>query len=218
MTERESTPRDVPIIFSAPMVRALFEGRKTMTRRLAQSQRKRKNASDPRGWNYIWIPSPWQKVKIGDRVWVRENWRPVGDGPLSETTEAADFMFYATASEAEVAIHKWRPSIHMPRWASRLTLLVTGTKIERVQDISDDDVFLEGLLPWGGFEEGRRVFHSAVPGHEHEGDIAPGIFGDLWTHLHGKESWDANPEVVALSFEVRKLNIDQIREATRKPL
>ena len=83
----------------------------------------------------------------------------------------------------------WGPSIHCPRWASRLTLVVTAVKIERLQKISVEDEQAEGL------------------------DTTAEAFDMVWDHLYGPGSWNANPEVVALTFEVHKKNIDQMGEA-----
>ena len=88
------------------------------------------------------------------------------------------------------------PSIHMPRWASRLTLIVTGSKVERLQDISRADVMAEGI------HERAGAPMSDVFAGWHE------PFADLWIGLHGEASWDENPEVVAISFRVIKANID----------
>src|SRR5437016_2152973 len=98
----------------------------------------------------------------------------------------------------------------MPRWASRLTLIVTATKIERLQDISMDDAAAEGL--WycekgdaAGFWFSDKSMEGGVIG-----DGAVECFQFLWESLHGEDSWDAKPEVVALTFEVHKTNIDSL--------
>jgi hypothetical protein len=154
---------DRPIIFSAPMVLALLEGRKTMTRRLATS--------------------PLRKVIPGDRLYVREsgvwyieNIKGVGECPWAH--------YRATDEDAFLPGMKWRPSIHMPRWASRLTLIVTATKIERLSSMSTADERAEGF------------------------DNDGLAFCELWDALHGPGSYDANPEVVAISFRVVLANID----------
>src|SRR5580692_1161056 len=107
---------DRPIIFSSAMVRALLDGRKTMTRRLATS--------------------PLRKTGMGDRLWVREsvwlNQGDVGAGRVRYRATEPDFKGY------------WTPSIHMPRWASRITLEVTGSRIERLQAITERDAQAEG--------------------------------------------------------------------------
>ncbi|MEA2989299.1 MAG: hypothetical protein QOG83_2010, partial [Alphaproteobacteria bacterium] len=121
--------RDIPIIFSAPMVRALLDGRKTMTRRLAWSlpgkagRRAKRKDQWPAG---MW-PSSWQNRCPGDRLWVRETWAHVPVNPHGWIGA----IYAADGEEAEDSVAdtwefmgKWRPSTHMPRWASRLTLIV----------------------------------------------------------------------------------------------
>ena len=193
--------RDIPIIFSAPMVCALLDGRKTMTRRLAWLP--------PREGRITERPSPWQMVEPGDRLYVRESlcatWKSYfHDEPAKKPT----LMAFYKADGAEVfnamdEIHQpWRwernslPSIHMPRALSRLTLVVTGTKIEPLQRISEVDAKAEGC----------ELF---VPGHGWILNARAG-FEDTWTTLHGRESWDANPLVVAITSKVVRQNIDRI--------
>lgn len=200
---------DIPIIFSAPMVQALLSSRKTMTRRLAwRPARKGESTAEGsrltyEGANFVkqvtghFRPSPWRNVKVGDRLWVRENHR-LTDCECTEACRGAGHVWYDASDEGyrNVANNKLRPSIHMPRWASRLTLVVTGTKVERLQDISKADVMAEGILD----RDGAPMADVYAGWHE--------PFAALWTRLHGKESWDENPEVVALSFSVVKANID----------
>lgn len=200
----------IPIIFSGPMVRALLEGRKTMTRRLAwrdDCPGKLEACGAPLANCCRTKPSPWQKVTPGDGLWVRENYRPHGDGPLSECTGPEDFVFMASADEAQLAMWKWRPSIHLPKWASRLTMVVTATKLEPLQAITDEDAKLEGIVLhkegwwWDGVD------------HKTAGVTARGAFYCLWSKLHGKASWDANPQVVALTCTVYQRNIDEMGKA-----
>lgn len=148
---------DRPIIFSAPMVLALLAGRKTMTRRLAWRRDQKWGDARPivgSERDYM-IPTTWQRVKSGDRLWVRENLtRRRGNflGIPQNVIEA----HYAADDEDVVNEHEfnllpwWKgkgglPSIHMPRRVSRLTLVVTATKIERVQAISETDAKAEGV-------------------------------------------------------------------------
>jgi hypothetical protein len=108
------------------------------------------------------------------------------------------------------------PSIHMPRWASRLTLIVTGVKVEPLWSISERDCEAEGVV----YETADPPFwyvplilpHDITAvGIEERADLMPHAvqsFRKLWIHLHGREGWDSNPEVVAISFRVIKANID----------
>lgn len=224
--------KDIPIIFSAPMVRALLEGRKTMTRRLALTSRKLMEESKPgryRSKTKI-MDSPWKKVKAGDRLWVRENHQFRGADYGDSGGEIEWFRVYGSGgardnwdptypegweSTRHMGVHeltrpdeqegddvkgyatKLLPSIHMPRWASRLTLIVTGVKVERLQDISDADARAEGVDAISMVDVPRQAAWSAR-----------GDFAQLWNKLHGADAWNENPFVVALTFRVIKANID----------
>ncbi len=202
---------DRPIIFSAPMVRALLDGRKTQTRRVL----KKPTWAQDAGWperimdecgldgRLSWfdrntgclaelpIPQP------GDRLYVREAWAPLSalthndPGP---TALAANGFYRADESTIDGEISRWRPSIHMPRWASRLTLHVTDVRVQRLQEISEDDAVAEGC--------------PAQTDDELAGMEARGWFRDLWNSIHGPDAWDANPWVAAITFDVKRGNID----------
>lgn len=204
---------DRPIIFSAPMVQALLAGRKTMTRRLAW-RGVLDFAVDPPAPELA--PSPWQKVRPGDRLWVREAWNlfalsqdgdcswPVKEIPKRHPGEDDDgargvhVIDYATGGLPGHDSGKgpWRSSRYMPRWASRLTLTVTAVRVERLQNITEGDVEREGI--------------AATICLPQRGDAPPRMrdrFAALWNHLHGPGAWDGNPEVVALTFTVAQRNI-----------
>lgn len=150
-----------PILFSAPMVRAILDGRKSMTRRIV------KGVVEEPG---VYLVSAWEQGKMpkcpygsaSDRLWVREtfyidhvDW--LGRLPSIQPPETADAIYYAADGTccqqipecgcAEVGKPRWRPSIFMPRWASRITLEITDVKVERLQDISEDDAKSEGAIP-----------------------------------------------------------------------
>jgi hypothetical protein len=207
--------RDIPIIFSAPMVRALLEGRKTMTRRLAWRPARKGEATgegsrlsyaldDNRVTGKITQhqrPSPWKRVQAGDRLWVREN--------FSKYDYRDGCWYWADGREAAYDAERPRPSIHMPRWASRLTLIVTGTKVERLQDISEADAHAEGA-PWYVYGHGviSDFEYQMEPGYQPNKRMG---FCQLWNDLHGwgpPSAWESNPEVVAISFKVIHANID----------
>lgn len=215
--------RDIGTIFSAPMVLAHQEGRKTMTRRLAWRTKWNNGGHIPDGGggqmdfvepHEVRIgPSSWQKVKPGDRLWVRENfwhygiWLPLEDGswhffgrkaPSSDLGVieymGAPIEALKAPSRDRVGYHL-RPSIYMPREASRITDIVTATKVERLQAITFIEAKAEGVSFLPGAEDPRDAFRT------------------LWQSLHGKDSWDANPEVVALTFTVHHQNIDAMEKA-----
>ena len=152
---------DRPIIFSAPMVRALLDGRKTQTRRLAW-----RYPADPENGEFQGQASSWQHVRPGDRLWVREAFAA---GRAGNEVVA---LYRATDEQiAEMLTGvRWRPSIHMPRWASRITLTVTNVRRQRLQDISATDATAEGVPEHEGM---RWAFHM------------------IWDGLHGDGAWDA---------------------------
>ena len=203
---------DRPIIFSAPMVRGLWDGHKTQTRRLMPDQKYLAQAYNPIVSGRCLYNYSGEEVisraryAPGDRLWVRENWKPHSiyadraprDMPRSK-------VFYAADDGYAPSNTKWVPSIHMPRWASRMTLLVEGVKVERLQDIILQDAFAEGCAIrqidlFGADADGRRAIGAAY-------------FANLWRSIHGPAAWDANPWVCAISFRVVKSNIDAIKEA-----
>jgi hypothetical protein len=170
------------------MVRALLEGRKAQTRRLAW-----RSIADPADDKLtVSVATPWQRVQPGDRLWLREACMPAIDAGGADYRYAADYD--AAGYRSMAALQKWRPSIHMPRWASRITLTVTDVRRQRLQDIDGIDALAEGITR----EEG----------------VAPWrVFLRLWNELHGEGAWQSNPEVVALTFTVALHNIDQQRSA-----
>lgn len=158
--------KDHPLLFSAPMVRANLEERKTQTRRAFSPQpeelgdRTCRTNGHQGNTDYLMreiAPRYWTKVKVGDRLWVREAHYLTDDGDHELAVYAADaddVRLHLAGVEQLRACHpnidwskhaRLRPSIHMPRWASRLTLIVTGVKIERLQDISEEDAIAEGI-------------------------------------------------------------------------
>ena len=177
-----------PILFSGPMVLAILDGRKTQTRRLAWVRHDREDSPAlvtkvENGNRYR--ASPWQKARPGDRLWVRETWRPIhSSDPQRGARYRADLGRDDTL---------WRPSIHMPRWASRITLEVTGVKIERVQEISEEDALAEGFEPQPWRSDDPTVHR----------DASRDWFSDLWSSLHKKPGsrWEDNPLVVVSSFK-----------------
>lgn len=196
---------DSPIIFSGPMVRALLDGRKTMTRRLAFDKKGR-----PTIWSKILLAMRQQReleerikaIRPGDRLWVREN-HAVWSAGYNDGS-GRHISYQATEPDAPTS---WTPSIHMFRFASRMTLVVTATKLERLQDISAADSVAEGVE----CDTCRAMGQSAC---QRRGCFASqAAFAELWKTLHGPYSWDTNPEVVAISFTVHKTNIDQMKEA-----
>lgn len=255
---------DIQIPFSAPMVQSLLAGRKLMTRRLAQRNRwfcacgwrgqpkaKTSNPSGSRtcpkcdgsgGLIMKMAPTLWQKVRPGDRLWVREAWRVTGrhdavkprDLPPRTMTVAfaaggsmgnseggwTHDPHYPDCPENAKFLGKLRPGMFLPRWASRLTLDVTAVKMEPLQNISEADAIAEGIEPVDreGYPRGWKSYEHYPDGTPHPHAVAPNkspvtSFRELWQWLHGHKSWDENPELVAMSFQVRQANIDEMKVA-----
>lgn len=237
---------DRPIIMSAPMVRAILREiekpgtGKTQTRRLAwRDYRPRPDDGHKAVPADVCVlrdrkggvrPSPWQKVKPGDRLWVRETCRAEQDiGPFK-----SNGVSYAAGGKPmlvgwqEQRFLDWTglfvyrgdlddggktvPTIHMPRWASRLTLDVTAVKIERLKDISEEDARAEGVDREPGLD-GRWWDYTVEHINIRWSVSARASFATLWQSLHGASSWDANPEVVAITFKPYLCNIDRMKEA-----
>lgn len=223
MTER-------PIIFSAPMVQAILAGRKSQTRRVLGPGTTlfdgggwtKAHKAQMWDWAGAWVdpgpspagnPGPYLKLpwlagdrhdvfegtvhriypvwQPGDRLWVKETW--------TTCEECGGMEWYADANvgghgsktrhrycrSCDHGTARWRSPRFMPRWASRLTLLVTAVRVQRLKEISEEDAIAEGMLPqWG--------------------PTAAFAFRRTWESLHGPGSWEANPWVAAISFEVAR--------------
>lgn len=187
-----------PIIFSTPMAQALLAGRKTQTRRLASS--------------------PLRRVEVGDLLWVREAYRlsDLDDGLAPTNTNPNRHVHYESSTGGWGGSTGWgklRPSIHMPRWASGITLEVTRVRFDRLQAISADDCLDEGVQPAGPdvgvYEKYRVVNPEAARRFE---SYARREFSKLWDTLHDKpgERWADNPMIVALTFKVHLANVDRV--------
>lgn len=186
--------KESPILFSAPMVRAILSGQKTQTRRIAKLT-DAAHVKEPRG-HRRWHPadpdaknaSPYGQP--GDRLWVSEKFRLIGEGPGDKVEWFGREKIQYFADEDQSYIGKYRPSIHMPRWASRITLEITDVRVERLQDISEDDAIAEGV--YAGFLE-----YDNGEGTE----TAKESFALLWNSLNGSGSWKSNPWVWVVEFK-----------------
>ena len=189
------------ILFSAPMVRALLAGRKTQTRRALQTQPASgiwtgRAYRDKAGQTPVFIAG-WVTPAAdgstacicpygvpGDRLWVRESFS--GDHMYAAEPPSAwglndPIWYWADGNPITGDWTKPKPSIHMPRFASRITLDVTDVRVERLQDISAADCWAEGIS------------HSPDVNPVHE-------YKDLWDQINGAGSWDANPWVWVVAF------------------
>ncbi|ECX7952588.1 hypothetical protein GUD09_002470 [Salmonella enterica] len=196
------------MIFNAEMVRAILDGRKTQTRRPIKWKQTRfteiAERDDGSLWPWaedcerggdIWFACPYGE--IGDRIWVRETFRV-----HSRATDVATLVYRASVRNSwteqthrvPVAVcnkpatpEKWTPSIHMPRWASRILLEITDVRVERLRDLSEEDAKSEGITPPAG---------GVLPGWEYRIN-----FRDLWMDIYGTDSWEANPWVWVIEFK-----------------
>lgn len=184
------------MIFNAEMVRALLDGQKTQTRRPVKFPVHDKNLGCELAGNELagelsagnYLNSAFGKP--GDRIWVRETWNKYG-GLL---TYRADHDWIDDMRKETVCTAKWVPSIHMPRWASRILLEITDVRVERLNAISQADAIAEGAPP----------SHPSIDCVSQEygfPDFSRSWFGQTWQHIYGEESWDANPWVWVIEFK-----------------
>lgn len=200
--------KERPIIFNAEMVKAIFDGRKTQTRRALTSHHINliKFAAhigecypleDMHDGSQSYYLQYCPFGQIGDRLWVRETWcmsvnddgHPINSSGELTSNECAELFYRSTPPKNLDA--KWVPSIHMPRWASRINLEITGIRVERLNDISEADALAEGMdngtsdaaMAAGWYEKPQRAFQR------------------LWTQIYGEESWSSNPWVWVIEFK-----------------
>jgi hypothetical protein len=199
--------KERPILFSTPMVQAILDGRKTMTRRIIKSNHEsglfQVNTAqyEPdfpgyyhnRSVNSIdWDESFYKTIicpygSIGDILWVRETWQWDWVGVLRKNK--VYFYKATTTNEFLASGEKWRPSIFMPKEACRLRLQITDIGVERVQDISEEDAKAEGALKMH-IDDLGQTWETHKRGFE-----------SLWQKINGPESWEANPWAWVISFE-----------------
>ncbi|WP_175663097.1 hypothetical protein [Burkholderia ambifaria] len=256
--------RELPILFSGPMVRAILEGRKTQTRRVVKvrnelppawatfaseghslsqdgaprpvsaffwSEEQQPGqplkslrrwpilpANHPMAGDWYWTPSPYGR--IGDRMWVRESHaqvfkadipsgRPTGPIGTMGTPAKPDwnsrYVYSADGPMPKFQWHhvgdsrpvRWTPSIHMPRWASRIMLEITGVRAERLQSITEADAIAEGI------DRTAAGFWSTYGQSEADGTYSPRLsYRCLWDGLNAARGhgWDANPWVWVIQF------------------
>lgn len=215
------------MIFNAEMVRAIIDGRKTMTRRIMKVQPENSELGLSRIIDssvakevgmYFWSqadacgvkrrskPFPCPFGAVGDRIWVRETFSGhyLDDAQIHDIKDgrdkATDLCEYrADYPDGYQASDGWTPSIHMPRWASRITLEITGVRVERLQNISDEDVDAEGFS--GDYP--TSIFPNLFPGESNDWSHLSmrDCYGVLWKSIYGEESWQDNPWVWVISFK-----------------
>ena len=210
MTER-------PILFSAPMVQAILDGRKTMTRRVVKLPGWAQECNEDNEFELDGNP-PWPHAiarktgclapltspygQPGDRLWVREAWRV---GALSDNLPPRDInpktntVFYEADGNAPEWVGRYRPPMFMPRWASRITLEITAVRVERLNEISEQDAVAEGIAIR---RSAYGIFECQLPdGKTHFDDSATDLFRKLWESINGPGSWAINPWVWAMELK-----------------
>ncbi|MDU5517825.1 MAG: hypothetical protein E6078_05755 [Klebsiella pneumoniae] len=205
------------MIFNGEMVRAILDGRKTQTRRPIKWKQTRfteiGEREDGSKWPWsedaehacdFWHPCPFGAV--GDRIWVRETWQAIHDycdenGHVDERRYARSIprhrgnYWHPVYEEAwgnesrEDREFPWRPSIHMPRWASRILLEITDVRVERLNTISEEDAQREGVH--------TEVWDQTVVAMN---QLYRSSFRSLWDSIYGEESWKANGWVWVIEF------------------
>ncbi len=176
--------RERPILFNGAMVRAILAGAKTQTRRVATPRRSIEPMSDECPFG-----------QVGDRLWVREThsifpthgqhradgerWGPWGGLPTTVSADGKQIAYYREGFD-RCDPGRWRPSIHMPRWACRLVLEITAVRVQRLHDITVQDIAAEGIA----------CYPDINPAHD---------FEELWNSTGG--DWDSNPWVWVIEFK-----------------
>ena len=243
---------DLPILFSAPMVRGLIREveqpgtGKTQTRRLGNLDMLN---DDPTRYSFLGIAGERPhfafrdlqtghelqipcRIAKGDRLWVKETWRSVARHDAVKPTDLPRDALISFDADYQQEPNdgcrgRTRVSIHMPRWASRLTLTVTDVRVQRLQEISEADAIAEGaterpkcsgagLRESGWCMDWSRVGKPSKWGSDgktlDESDVclpsASGAFANLIDVINGGGTWAANPWIVALTFTVERRNID----------
>lgn len=213
--------KERPIIFSGPMVRAILDGRKTQTRRVCKGQRELSNVHDfqidrcPFGQpgDLLWVRETWrigawdqdagcvaldysadgfarrEWIQVPDNDLFLKLWQQSCDDAYAAGLHPFDGFFKWEPGQSPC---RWRPSIHMYRWASRITLEITGVRVERLNDISGKDSAAEGVTFSGlgaGVPLRGDIWRKNIDG-----------FRDLWESINGAGSWNANPWVWVIEF------------------
>ncbi|MGS1093070.1 hypothetical protein ACVCNR_00605 [Aquamicrobium terrae] len=236
------TGRDLPILFSGSMVRAILREieqpgtGKTQTRRVLRKLRKfgpilEFERSDTRGYNWHFRDKAmrWHDLRhselltvvpyqVGDRLWVREAWRVTKAlDELAPSDLDRSTMPEWLTTDPNLYEGRKRPGMHLPRWASRITLIVTDVRVERLKEISAEDAIAEGLEDdlVGHLDScGRR----SVAKHYRGADFLPWLqdpiesYANLWDQINGARGhgWETNPFVAAYTFRPVLGNIDEV--------
>lgn len=190
MPETMTEVRERPILFSGEMIRAILDGRKTQTRRVATSINPAllESGASP---EQIAAAARCPYGQPGDRLWVRETWAWPGEEEVIYRADPASAeMVERWRRNPHYPQVRWRPSIHMPRWASRIALEIAEVRVQRLMEISETDALAEGYPHADTYDEVNDFGEPRV------------WFADLWDRINAPSGygWDANPWAWVLTF------------------
>ena len=208
--------RERPILFSAPMVRAILDGSKTQTRRVVKPQPSRELMTEYECIRQSRLSARTDAEILsdcllcpygipGDRLWCRETFaivprtayaRSEGVQQMLRPDDDHDAAIYRAGWDRSNGGFRWRPSIHMPRWASRILLEIVSVRVERLQDISEDDARAEGIA----YSERFEGYCTGEAEHFNSHDPRQSYFS-LWEAINGAGSVAANPWVWVVEFK-----------------
>lgn len=207
-----------PILFSGEMVRAIIDGRKTQTRRICKKEVQFDTNGDP----FFFVPEnaiddesfgKWVGIdeysphgRVGDRLWVRENFRFLKSHDRQSPSSLSPISVVFYESDAVISIPcdagRMRPSIHMPRWASRITLEITDIRVERLQDITECDAIAEGVERVNQCGILRCCGYKDHTGNRGGFMHAKKSFETLWDSINADRApWSSNPWVWVIEFK-----------------
>lgn len=234
--------KERPILFTGQMVRAILDGRKTETRRIVKPEPAYPNAfdclrreqSDVNQRVYIFQPNAqmasdyWKMPFVkGDLLWVKETHFVEITGDFTYDVEGLKLSQWAPELIKEAIIHyrattelknpddwRWCASIHMPRWASRITLQVVSVHAERLQDITDEGAIAEGMDPEGSCRQDQYTDGSYARSYT---ELSPrDLYAELWDRINGEGSWALNPWVWVIKFERIDLPTKAVEQPTKE--
>jgi hypothetical protein len=220
--------KERPILFSTEMVQAILADRKNVTRRMTGLESKNEHpdfwerSGDPQKFThkfnykkldfsplkiqYGFRPVEWDDNydlsyavcpygQPGDLLWVRETFFDTQKYKSAPLFQFAPPIIYKADPDTFIGCHKWKPSIHMPQEASRIWLKITKIKAERLKNITEADALAEGIIK---IDDEAYKYDNSIGSFQ----TALSAFRALWRSINGLESWDQNPWVWAISFEV----------------
>lgn len=208
MTTNKTKER--PIRFTDEMIRALLDGRKTQARQIIKPQPVWDTALTGKEGlvlgESIWTPDEYANYAAcpygwrGSLLWVQETFRLFDS---HEECSCYDFCVCASLhgnpiyrADEDCRENKWKPSVHMPRWASRITLEITSVRVERLQDISEEDAIAEGIQSWIETFNNSGIYHQNGQLQAYPATA----FSRHWQSINGPESWNENPWVWVIEF------------------